>query len=210
MATTRFDYITMIAGNFLQPLTTTVAKLVERERVGVAGKAIESETDWSATSVLLAMTMLECWTAWPRQHRADRVPNEDDMKPFYTALRSTIPRLPDLDDALLLRNAIAHNHRWRVEVERGDIERIVGIEYLAGGRRNLQAKVDAEGRGTTGLRLIPSMIDRTDVKIVLVLVCEVITVLADHDLLSPAFLKHVAIWPDSKRLTLFDLPSMIA
>jgi hypothetical protein len=210
MHTFRTEYISIIASNFLQPLATVIAKLVERERRGVAGKPIESETDWAATSVLLSMTLLECWTAWPRQHRSDRVPREDDMRPFYTKLRESIPDLPDLDDALLLRNAIAHNHRWRVEFEAGENERIVSVEYLAGGRRDLQTKVDNEGRSASGLHLIPSMIDRSDVKLVLEKVCAALDVMTKFDLLLPSFMNHVAVWPDGRRVTLADLPRAIS
>lgn len=211
MAEYRDDYITMIAGNFLQPLASAVAKLVEKERPGVPGKSIETETDWSITCVLLAMTMFECWTAWPRQHRADRVPHHDELKPFYNKLRAKIPTLPDLDDAFLLRNAIAHNHRWKVELETGEPGKIVAIHHLAGGRSDLQAKIDAEGRTNSGLRIVPSMIDRSDVKLVVDRVCNALRVLAENDLLSPSFLKNVVVWPDEKRsrVNIFQIAAAI-
>jgi hypothetical protein len=212
MAEYRDDYITIIAGNFLQPLASAVAKLIEKERAGVPGKSIETETDWSITCVLLAMTMFECWTAWPRQHRADRVPRDDDLKPFYNKLRAELQALPDLDDAFLLRNAIAHNHRWRVELETGEPGKIIAIHHLSGGRGDLQAKIDAEGRTKSGLRIVPSMIDRSDVKLVLERVCDALRVLAENDLMAQSFVKDDAGWPGEKRsrVNIFQIAAAIA
>ena len=209
------EYITILAGNFLQPLVCAVESLVRNPRKGVSGKSNEIELDWAFTAILLSMTMFESWMAWCKHHVPDRVPSSGQLEAFCKELHSMYKaaNLPDLTDAVTLRNAIAHNHRWTVEFDLDDGSKKVGMTLLAAGAGNKvkPMPVDQDGRVTPGgLRVVPTLIDRSEVRLVLRGLVETLVILRDEGVLEPAFLNHHAVWPGSgERLTLIELPERI-
>ena len=71
------EYVSILAGNYLQPLATLVDRLVSEQREGLPGiKANEYETDWSVSSILLAVVMFESWLGRVRFDLGANAPQE--------------------------------------------------------------------------------------------------------------------------------------
>lgn len=204
------SYESVIAGNFLQPLTLLVAKLVEKSRNNVPGKANEIELDWALPAILLAVVMFESYLGWVQRHGATGVDAQKSAYNFYENLRRKNEQLPDVTEAFILRDIVTHNHVWSVDFQWGESEDILSISHIAGGDKKWEQSVDrAKGTTTSGLHVIPTLIDRSDVKAVLSIVVAAMEALIGIKALLPQALKHVAIWPDGQRLSLRDLPDQI-
>jgi len=89
--------------------------LVAKRRDGLPGiKANDHETDWAISSILIAVVMFEGWLMRVRYDLgAANAPNKPQALAFYDALRQTYP-LPDVTEAFVMREIVAHNHLWTV------------------------------------------------------------------------------------------------
>lgn len=207
------DYVTILASNYLQPLATLIERLVAKEREGLPGiKANSYEVDWSITSILLAVVMFESWLARVRMDLGAGGPKRYKALEFYNELRTQHGALPDVTEAFVLRDVIAHNHVWNVEFEWDDEEhRLRGLNHVAGGDSKFDVVVDqATGVSKThSLHLVPSLIDRTDVKKVLELIISAMTAMRDAKLLMPQALTGNAVIAKGQRVTLQEIAALI-
>lgn len=207
MSKKTMQYNSIIAGNFMQPLALLVERLVSKHRPGIEGKANEHETDWTISSILLAVVMLESWLMWVRTVRLtdDQYPKleADDL---YTALRADRCQLPDVREAFVARNVIAHNHIWTTTLEWASESetRHVGSELLfpstdrKGPNRPVSSKyaevvdISIMRTRTHQIRVHPKQMDRSDTKKVMQLVQSALSGLVREDLLLPQALAKSA------------------
>lgn len=205
------DYVTILAGHFLQPLTTVVAKLLEREREGIPGvQANNIEVDWSVSAILLAATMFESWLGRVRLDQGRTVAAPTIGSQYYAELRRAHATLPDLDELFVLRNAIAHNHIWNVEFEWGAaaVGALPVLRHLDGGNGGFRNVVDFDAGLTLthSFHVVPNLIDRTDLSKVLTQIVAALQQLVALRLLQPNVLNHVAIFgADGARMNLVQL-----
>jgi hypothetical protein len=204
------SYESVIAGNFLQPLTLLVARLVARNRESVPGKTNEIELDWALPVILLTVVMFESYLGWVQRHGSTGVDTEKSAYSFYENLRQKFRELPDVTEAFILRDIVAHNHIWGVDFQWGESKDVLSISHIAGGDRKWERNIDkATGTTASGLHVIPTQIDRNDVRAVLSIVVTAMESLISLKLLLPQALSHVAVWPDGRRLSLRDLLAQI-
>lgn len=209
------DYVSILAGNYLQPLATLVERLVAKPREGLPGiKANEYETDWSVSSILLAMVMFESWIGRVRIDLGATAPTPTRAPAFYDALRAQHVGLLDVTEAFVLRDVIAHNHIWNVafEWDPQDGHRLLGLNHVEGGDNKFKAVADlSTGLSRThNLHLMPGLIDRTDVKKILDLVVGAMTALCDAGLLMrQALTGHAIIGTKGQRVTLAEIAALI-
>jgi len=207
------DFVTILAGNYLQPLATLVERLVARQREGLPGiKANEAEIDWSVTSILIAVVMFESWLGRVRLDLGASAPKQYKALAFYDELRAQDASLPDVTEAFVIRDVIAHNHIWEVEFEWADSGHTLrSLNHAKGGDAKFNSVVDiATGLSKgLGLHLVPDLIDRSDVKKVLELIIRAMTALRDAKLLMPQALNGHAVIADGKRVTLAEIAALI-
>jgi hypothetical protein len=206
------SYDSVIAGNFVQPLVTLVANLVAKKREGVPGKSNEHELDWSLPTILLTVVMFESYLGWVQRHGNTGVPPESSAYKFYEALRDKHPKsLPDVTEAFIMRDMIAHNHVWSVDFEWGESPKVLSIKHVVGGDRKWEQSIDiGKGMTASGLHVIPTMVDRQDVKGVLQMVVGAMESLIAIGALLPQALTSVGVWPgDWRRIALRHLPKEI-
>lgn len=69
------DYVTVLAGNYMQPLGLMIEKLVSQHRQGLPSiKANEHETDWAISAILIAVVMFEGWLMRVRYEMVPKPP----------------------------------------------------------------------------------------------------------------------------------------
>src|SRR5690242_17291072 len=212
MAVTVNDYVSIIATNYLQPLATLIERLVANDREGLPGiKSNEHEVGWSVSTILLAVVMFESWLGWTRLHKAHGTQQFQALA-FYDELRAAHQALPDMTEVFVMRDVIAHNHIWNVQFEWDETEhRLLGLNQVAGGDRKFRNVVDsATGISRTlGLHLVPTLVDRSDVKKVLDQIIGAMTALCAADLLLPQALKgNAIIGTKGQRVTLFEIAAL--
>lgn len=80
-------------------------------------------------------------------------------------------------------------------------------ELLEGGlpRDRIPERLDAQGRGESGLTLIPNRATRQDVRIVLASLADAVQQLAAADCLLPNFLLADGVWTDGNRIPFIEL-----
>lgn len=196
------DYITILAGNYMQPLGILIERLVAKRREGLKDiKANEHETDWAISSILIAVVMFEGWLMRVRYDLGANAPNEHQALAFYDALRQTYP-LPDVTEAFVMRDIVAHSHLWTVTFAWDDSgHSLVGSNLMTGGDKKYKRVVDSTTGLTIGhqLHANPKLIDRTDVKKVLQIILEAMQALEREQLLMPQALKTPAwLYPGGK------------
>ena len=205
------SYESVIAGNFVQPLTLLVAKLVARSPDNVPGKPHEIELAWALPALLLVVVRFESYRGWVQRHGATGVDAEKSAYNFYENLRQKYKELPDVTEAFILRDMVAHNHVWGVDFQWGESDDVLSISHIAGGDKKWEQNVDkAKGTTASGLHIIPTLVDRSDVKAVLSIVVAAMEALIAIKALLPQALTHVAVWPDGRRVALRELPAQIA
>jgi hypothetical protein len=214
------DYITILAGNYMQPLGMLIERLVAKRREGLQGiKANEHETDWAISSILIAVVMFEGWLMRVRYDLGATAPAETRAPEFYEALRKTYS-LPDVTEAFVMRDIVAHNHLWTVTFAWDDCgHQLVDSNLMTGGDKKYKRVVDSITGLTIGhqLHANPKLIDRTDVKKVLQIILAAMQALEREQLLMPQALKTPAwLYPGGKEVSkgteafrLSDLVDMI-
>lgn len=204
-------YRSVIFGNFLQPLTSAVHALVKRSRESVEWKTNELDLDWILSGILLAVAMFEGALRWTHVNKYPTSTVEGWY--LYRDLRRANAALPDVREAFVLRNAIAHGHVWDVPITNSPIDRLK-LKLRLGRQDSLWKQyVDMRLGQTTpsGLHVVPTLMNRDDFKHVLEIVVAAMEALIAAELLLPQALSNVAVWPhDGERLTLRELPSRFA
>jgi hypothetical protein len=205
------SYNSIIYGNFLQPITCAVYYLVRRDRESVDWKTNEGDLDWILSGTLMTVAMFECALRWTHVHR--RATSKEEGLYLYEEIRAANPKtLPDVREIFVLRNAIAHGHVWDVSIPKSPIARVMATVLRAKQDKLFQRCVDPATQLTTsGLHVIPTLMDRQDFKRVLQMTVDTFTGLIALDCLLPQALRNAAVWPDGKgeRLTLGDLSARI-
>lgn len=202
------DYVSIIAGNFIQPLATVVHCLVSRERNGVPGKTNEGDLDWIFTGILLSTVYFETSLRWTQKHHVPANDEYETAPQYYERLRKTYAGLPDMGEVFVLRNVIAHGHVY--EVHGGSATS--WFPYFLMGKRDRAWKnyVNADGKTTTsGLNLIPTVMNRADFREVLSRVIRAEQELIGAGIMLAQILDHNPAWPNGGRIHFPDLPGRI-
>lgn len=202
------DYLSIIAGNFIQPLATVVHCLVRREREGVPGKTNEGDLDWIFTGILLSTVYFETSLRWTQQHRVPVIDQNEPAPKYYERLRQSYALLPDMGEVFVMRNVIAHGHVY--EVQGGGAPSWIP-RFLMGKQDSAwKGHLDPGGKTTkSGLNLVPSVMTRADFREVLSRVVQAERALIDEDLMLPQMIDHHPGWPNGDRIHFPDLPQHI-
>jgi hypothetical protein len=202
MSTGTTEFVSILAGNYMQPLGMLIERLVAKPREGLPGiKVNEHETDWAISSILIAVVMFEGWLMRVRYDLGAAAPNEHQALALYIALQQTYS-LPDVTEAFVMRDIVAHNHLWSVTFAWGDSShQFIGSNLKTGGDKKFRQVVDLNTGLTKGhqLHANPKLIDRTDVKKVLKIILAAMQALEQHKLLMVQALKTPAwLFPGGK------------
>lgn len=166
------DVITIIGTAYLQPIADLLEKLLKKPISGVGpGGTSGHENGYSAAVIVLLVAVLESYTSRVRFLRR----NESTAGSLGTPelLATYFPSLPtrsELVEVCLVRNVLAHNHVWHLDVS--DYEQ-AGAPTLATPRelgfqtnKHYESVVDVPTRKTRtlGLSVNPACVDRSDVR----------------------------------------------
>jgi hypothetical protein len=204
-------YVSIAAGNFLQPIADLVAKLIAQHRDSMAEvKANEQEGDYAISTILLTVAMFESWLMRIQYDRGERT---DGGFSYYEKLRGKHD-WPDLKEVFVLRNTLAHNHVWEVWYDDSNPQAWVldHIEHLIGCKtKNFKETVDLRLGRTKAhhLHIVPSLVDRTDASAVLILITAAAGALEKAGLLFGGMLHHVAVLTNGTRVDLHGLSNML-
>lgn len=165
------DVISVIGSAYLQPIADLTETLLARSisGEGPAGSGIH-ENGYSSALVVLLVALLESYTARVRfQRRSEAIAVNVSTPELLAKYFPDIPTKDELIEVFLIRNVIAHNHIWHLDVSDFDD---AGTPTLAtpqelGFRSNKHYHdiVDITTRKTHFLELNinPTSVDRTDV-----------------------------------------------
>lgn len=177
------ESVTVIATDLMQPLGVMVEQL---------GRTRHFERGLSMSVILHAVVMFESWLA---RSRFDANIYEKRALDYYDSLRQTHQSLPDVTEIFVLRDALAHNHLWRLETDWSEepTTRLLGL--ILGGDSKYRAATDLSTGLTKAhsLHVVPTQIVKSDAKKVLSIVGEAIQALCEADLLMKPAL-HAKAW----------------
>lgn len=204
------SYHSIISNNFLQPIASAVHSLVRVPRESVDWKTNEGDLDWILSGTLLTVAMLECALRWTHLHRVPSSRNEGLY--LYEELRAAYAQLPNVLDAFVLRNAIAHGHVWELSIPKSGVGRafakITRLRRDDFWKRSFNPHTNLTN---SGLHVIPTLMTRRDLKRVREMVTLAFESLVALDLLPPDSLTSHVIWPDGSgtRIVLAELSTRI-
>lgn len=166
------DQITVVGSAYFQPIADLVEKLLRRTAPEPypAGTSLR-ENGYAASIVILLVAVLESYTARLRFLRNDELiagakSTPDLLIEYFPELMTK----DDLVEVFLLRNLVAHNHIWHLDVS--DVEKqgaptlSTPIELGFKTNKHYDSIVDVATRKTKRLNLNanPSAVDRIDAK----------------------------------------------
>lgn len=163
------DVITIVGTAYFQPISDLVERLLTRSvsEPGPAG-AGHHENGYSAAIVVLLIAVLESFTSRLRFLRAGEF--DAGGKPVSEILQAYFADLPnhgELVEIFLLRNIVAHNHVWHLDVSTFPETTTIATPQDIGFKPNkhYESVVDLASRATRKLALhtSPTSLDRTDV-----------------------------------------------
>ncbi|MDO9319855.1 MAG: hypothetical protein Q7V56_16900 [Gammaproteobacteria bacterium] len=145
-------------------------KLLSRpiSKPGPAGVGMH-ENGYSAALVVLLIAVLESYTSRVRIMRKSEISGDTNTPALLSKLFPALPTKDELVEVCLVRNVVAHNHVWHLDVS--DFHN-AGAPTIANPRelgfkpnQNYDVVVDVATRTTRLLRLniSPTSVDRTDV-----------------------------------------------
>lgn len=215
MSTGTTEFVSILAGNYMQPLGVLVERLVAKPRQGLPGiKANEHETDWAISAILIAVVMFEGWLMRVRYDLGATTPNDPDKAlSFYNTLRQP-HSLPDVTEAFVMRDIVAHNHLWSVTFSWDDSgHQLVDSNKMTGGDGKYRQVVDPATGLTRGnqFHVNPKLIDRSDVRKVLQIILDAMQALERTSLLMPQALRTPAwLLPDGQPAHRGATPHLLA
>ncbi len=174
MKESRANYISVFGGALVEPVATLLDRLFATPHPGTTDVQTGArENGYAISTCLLLVVMLESFIARARMI-TEKTSLRQTRQPL-TFLRSAYPQCPflgDVDELFVIRDAIAHNHIWHVQLATGRGRQMKVLQrYLdtASGDHKWQAAVDPDTGTTRSLKLKvqPTMIDRYDVAVVL-------------------------------------------
>jgi hypothetical protein len=179
------DYISVLASNFLHPLTKLIEATDEFENKGPNEvQASGLENGFSLSIILLSVLLTE--SALSRmQYRMKKTPPERPLE--FTKKNFKEEKLYDrLEELFVIRDVIAHNHIWEAKVywdEKGDL-RLIKAQLSTGyGDKKFNKVIDMKNQTTRilGLNVFPTRICLSDAKKVLKNVVEFLLVIEKKD-----------------------------
>jgi hypothetical protein len=168
------DIITIIGESYFQPIADLIARLLEKEAprpvaMGTTGR----ENGYSAAIVILLVATLESYVARVRFTRRDEIARLKGASSVPDLLKELYPGLnlhDELLEVFLLRNLVAHNHLYHLDVSSGGVakaEMLGGpLDFGISVNRHYAYLVDQKSRKTKFLSLNanPAAVDRGDAK----------------------------------------------
>jgi len=166
------EVITVVGSAYLQPIADLLDKLLNQplSGVGPAGTSMH-ENGYSVSLVVLLIALLESYTARLRFVRStESIAASMSTSDLLAKYFPTLPTKVELVEVFLLRNVLAHNHIWHLDIS--DFER-AGSPTLATPKKlgfqtnkHYEQVVDISARKTRTVRLnvSPTAVDRSDVR----------------------------------------------
>lgn len=166
------DVISVVGFSYLQPITDLVENLLKEplSKNGPGGVSMH-ENGYSSSIVVLLVALLESYTARVRfLRRSEGVAGNKSTPELLSEYFPGLPLKDELVEVFLIRNVIAHNHIWHLDVSDFDN---VGSPTLKSPKelgfntnKQYEQVVNIETRETRLLKLNinPTSVDRTDVR----------------------------------------------
>lgn len=153
----------------------------------------------------MTVVMFECAMRWTHIHRRPNSKKEGGY--LYEEIRTENPNnnLPDMREIFVLRNAIAHGHAWQISDNSPEFTKL-GVREDSNFSRCVNSATQLT---TSGMHVVPSLMNRQDFKRVLEITTNAYRALIELDLLLPQVLSNMAVWPGGERLTFGNLSERI-
>jgi hypothetical protein len=166
------DVITVVGSAYLQPIADLLDRLLKRPISGIGpGGASEHENGYSAALVVLLVAVLESYTARLRfVRRAEGIAGNLGTPELLAKYFPSLPTRDELVEVFLVRNVLAHNHIWHLDVS---YFAAVGAPTLATPKelgfqtsKHYEQVVNVAARKThkLSLNVSPTWVDRSDVR----------------------------------------------
>jgi hypothetical protein len=166
------DVITVVGSSYLQPIADLLERLLKRPVSGAGPSGVSGyENGYSASIVVLLVALLESYVARLRfVRRTENIPGHLSTSELLAKFFPALPTREHLVEVLLVRNVLAHNHIWHLDVS--EFEEL-GAPTLATPQelgfqtnKHYEQVVDIGSRKTCLLRLnvSPTSVDRSDVR----------------------------------------------
>ncbi|GAB2490553.1 hypothetical protein GCM10027082_46970 [Comamonas humi] len=166
------DIITVVGSAYLQPIADLLDKLLKRPISGIGPAGVsEHENGYSAALVILLVAVLESYTARLRfVRRAEQIAGSLSTPELLDKYFTLLPTRDELVEVFLIRNVLAHNHIWHLDVsdfaEAGAPTLATPKELGFQTNKHYEQVVDVAARKTRrlGLNVSPTWVDRSDVR----------------------------------------------
>lgn len=177
------DIISVVGSAYYQPIADLIERLVSRPMPAPTSSGSgHHEKGYSASIIVLLVTLLESYTSRLRFVRSgEGIPGNLGTVAQLLRYYPELPNIQALDEVFLVRNAIAHNHVWHLDVAVDDdlTSPVLSDPKKLGFHTNASFArlIEPSTRRTRllGLNAVPTAVDRTDVRKVFAVVWQTLS-----------------------------------
>lgn len=166
------DVISVVGFSYLQPITDLLENLLKRPLLGEGPAGVSMhENGYSSSIVMLLVALLESFTTRVRFVRSSEcIPGNKSTPELLSEYFPSLQTKDELIEIFLIRNVLAHNHIWHLDVS--DFDNI-GAPIIATPQelgfhtnKHYGQVVNVQTRKTRLLELnmSPTSVDRSDVR----------------------------------------------
>ena len=191
--------VTIIGSSYFQPVADLLSQLLRRPRPKPNEvQAGYYENGYCASMILLLVTMLESYVMRVRYINREALPIQKmPLAKYLTKLYPDYEQPEELTEVLVVRDVIAHNHLWEMDVSWPDDDLMIldrAQKEDTEGDNKYRSVVNTETRRTKLLELnvIPTRVGRSDLLKVFDLVWETLLFLEIKDR-NQCYVSHIHV-----------------
>ena len=167
------NIITIVGTSYFQPIADLIDRMLKNPHTADnTTRSSHFENGYAAAATVLLVATLESFVSRVRFLRNGEVVSGKDVPDQLLHFFADLPNHQELAEVFLLRNIVAHNHVWHLDIsaveERGAPTIATPKDLKFQTKKSYDATVDLGTRKTVLLRLSasPTSVDRYDVAIV--------------------------------------------
>jgi hypothetical protein len=210
------DLVSIVGSSYFQPIAELFSRLRQRLPEGGTNsvKTSPAENGYAASICLLSVVCFESYLMRVRyKNRQHPSAKEKNALKFIEKLYPQFPYLERITEAFILRDVLAHNHLWELDVswddELGMLLHSARKDKISGDNK-YNGYVDMQTRTTRklGLNVVPIRVNRTDASKVLSTVWDGL-LFFERQNRDQCSVSHLGVWPEGRRMEFREFVSLM-
>lgn len=210
------DLVSIVGSSYFQPIAELFSNLRQRLPEGGTNAVQTSSTEngYAASICILSVVCFESYLMRVRYiNRQHAATCERTALDFLQKMYPQFPDLSKITEVFILRDVLAHNHLWELEVSWNDELKMLlhnATKDQGSGDNKYRRCVDMQSRTTKalGLNVVPIRVNRTDARKVLATVWDGLLFL-ERENRNQCSVSRLGVWLEGRSMKFGDFVSLV-